>query len=65
MVIVSFILSDCCDFVIQDLIIEAIYGDIIHGKLDQKNKQLEVEYALGRDIKPETVDIIADILQEW
>ncbi|XP_031575460.1 COP9 signalosome complex subunit 7b-like [Actinia tenebrosa] len=50
---------------LEDLIIEAIYADIIHGKLDQKNKQVEVEYALGRDIKPETVSKIADILQEW
>ena len=24
----------------QDLIIDAIYADIIHGKLDQKNKQV-------------------------
>lgn len=52
-------------FFYQDLIIEAIYADIIHGKLDQKNKQVEVEYALGRDIKPETIGKIADILQEW
>lgn len=27
---------------LEDLIIEAIYADIIHGKLDQKNKLLEV-----------------------
>ncbi|KAK1121019.1 hypothetical protein K0M31_010804 [Melipona bicolor] len=26
---------------LEDLIIEAIYADIIHGKLDQKNSQLE------------------------
>ncbi|EDO38492.1 predicted protein [Nematostella vectensis] len=50
---------------LEDLIIEAIYADIIHGKLDQKNKQLEVEYAMGRDIKPETVGTIAEILQDW
>ena len=47
------------------MIIEAIYADIIHGKLDQKNKQIEIEYALGRDIKPETVGVIADVVQEW
>ena len=25
----------------QDLIIEAIYADVIHGKLDQQNSQVE------------------------
>ncbi|XP_020916590.2 COP9 signalosome complex subunit 7a, partial [Exaiptasia diaphana] len=55
----------CVNLCSQDLIIEAIYADIIHGKLDQKNKQIEVEYALGRDIKPEMVTIIADVLNEW
>ena len=27
-------------FHFQDVIIDAIYADIIHGKLDQKNKQV-------------------------
>lgn len=39
--------------------------DIIHGKLDQKNKQLEVDYAIGRDIRQEDVKKISDTLQEW
>lgn len=39
--------------------------DIIHGKLDQKNKQLEVDYAIGRDIRPEDVKKISATLQEW
>lgn len=50
---------------LEDLIIEAIYADIIHGKLDQKNSQLEVEYSIGRDIKPENVNSIVSVLQEW
>ncbi|RZF35788.1 hypothetical protein LSTR_LSTR013749, partial [Laodelphax striatellus] len=37
---------------LEDLIIEAIYADIIHGKLDQKNSQLELDYAIGRDMQP-------------
>lgn len=40
-------------------------ADIIHGKLDQKNKQLEVDYAIGRDIRPEDVSKISATLQEW
>lgn len=39
--------------------------DIIHGKLDQKNKQLEVDYAIGRDIRPDDVKKISATLQEW
>lgn len=39
--------------------------DIIHGKLDQKNSQLEVDYAIGRDIRPGDIDVIVNCLQEW
>lgn len=41
------------------------HTDIIHGKLDQKNKQLEVDYAIGRDIRTEDVKKISATLQEW
>ncbi|KAL1137869.1 hypothetical protein AAG570_009565 [Ranatra chinensis] len=50
---------------LEDLIIEAIYADIIHGKLDQKNSQLEVDYAIGRDTQAEDVGSIIKTLQEW
>ncbi|XP_066145622.1 COP9 signalosome complex subunit 7b isoform X1 [Euwallacea fornicatus] len=50
---------------LEDLIIEAIYADIIHGKLDQKNSQLEVDYAIGRDIRPEDINVIVNCLQDW
>ncbi|XP_058460537.1 COP9 signalosome complex subunit 7 isoform X2 [Malaya genurostris] len=50
---------------LEDMIIEAIYADIIHGKLDQKNKQLEVDYAIGRDIRKGDVNEIVGTLQEW
>lgn len=33
--------------------------------MDQKNKQLEVDYAIGRDIRPDDVKKISDTLQEW
>ena len=51
--------------VLQDLIIEVISADIIRGKLDQHNQQLEVDYAIGRDIRPEAVGDIVNVLQEW
>lgn len=41
------------------------FADIIHGKLDQKNKQLEVDHAIGRDIRPEDISKISSTLQEW
>lgn len=39
--------------------------DIIHGKLDQRNSQLEVDYAIGRDIQWNNVGSISATLQEW
>jgi COP9 signalosome complex subunit 7 len=50
---------------LEDLIIEAIYSDIIHGKLDQKNKQLEIDYAIGRDIRQTDIDKIVSTLVQW
>jgi len=50
---------------LEDLIIEAIYADIIHGKLDQKNSQLEVDYAIGRDTREADLGTIITTLQEW
>lgn len=42
-----------------------IFQDIIHGKLDQKNSQLEVDYAIGRDTQNNVLGCIVDTLQEW
>lgn len=50
---------------LEDLIIEGIYADIIHGKLDQKNQQLEVDYVIGRDIRPTAVTQMISVLKEW
>lgn len=50
---------------LEDLIIEVIYADVVRGKLDQKNNQLEVDYTIGRDIRPEEIGIITTVLQDW
>eukprot|EP01119_Soliformovum_irregulare_P008815 TRINITY_DN21932_c1_g1_i1.p1 TRINITY_DN21932_c1_g1~~TRINITY_DN21932_c1_g1_i1.p1 ORF type:complete len:267 (+),score=64.45 TRINITY_DN21932_c1_g1_i1:51-851(+) len=50
---------------LEDLIIDSIYLGIIQGSLDQKNKHLEVESAMGRDIKPDSVDNMIAILTAW
>lgn len=39
--------------------------DIIHGKLDQRNSQLEVDYAIGRDIQWTDIGNISATLREW
>lgn len=50
---------------LEDLIIDAIYADIIRGKLDQKNSYLEVDFAIGRDFKEEDLNTMIETLQEW
>jgi COP9 signalosome complex subunit 7 len=50
---------------LEDLIIDAIYLDILRGKLDQKEGQLEVEYTMGRDLEPGKLESILFALQSW
>ncbi|KAJ7080593.1 hypothetical protein B0H15DRAFT_913350 [Mycena belliarum] len=50
---------------LEDLIIDAIYLDILRGKLDQKQAQLEVEYTMGRDLAPGAVDDVLAALRSW
>lgn len=48
-----------------ELLKENHFAGIIQGKLDQKNKQLEVDNAIGRDIKPSNTKQIVETLQSW
>ncbi|KAI8816070.1 uncharacterized protein EV422DRAFT_501661 [Fimicolochytrium jonesii] len=50
---------------LEDLIIDAIYQDLIRGKLDQSKKCLEVEFAMGRDLRPEQATQIMALLSAW
>jgi COP9 signalosome complex subunit 7 len=50
---------------LEDLIIEAFYAEIIKGKLDQMNNQLEIEYTIGRDVTDEKIDDILNVLDNW
>jgi len=50
---------------LEDLIIDAIYLDILRGKLDQKQGQLEVEYTMGRDLEPDKLENILFALRSW
>ncbi|KZT09073.1 uncharacterized protein LAESUDRAFT_811135 [Laetiporus sulphureus 93-53] len=50
---------------LEDLIIDAIYLDIIRGKLDQKEQQFDVEYTVGRDVEPGKIEKLLASLQSW
>ena len=50
---------------LEDLIIDAIYLDIVRGKLDQREQQLEVEYTMGRDLEPGKLEQLLVSLQNW
>ncbi|THH12850.1 hypothetical protein EW146_g7309 [Bondarzewia mesenterica] len=50
---------------LEDLIIDAIYLDVLRGKLDQKEQQFEVEYTMGRDVEPDKVGSLLQALEDW
>ncbi|KAN0101019.1 hypothetical protein V8E55_001003 [Tylopilus felleus] len=50
---------------LEDLIIDAIYLDVLRGKLDQKEQQLEIEYTMGRDLEPGKLGDVLEALQSW
>jgi len=50
---------------LEDLIIEAIYGEIIQGKLDQGRSLLEIDTTIGRDIRKENLPTISSTLESW
>lgn len=50
---------------LEDLLIDAVYCDIIQGKLDQRNQQVEVDCSVGRDLGPNELPNIVNTLQEW
>lgn len=50
---------------LEDLIIDAIYANVIHGKLDQQKRQLEVDYTIGRDVRMEDIGQMTETLKQW
>ncbi|KAF8885589.1 hypothetical protein BD779DRAFT_1662842 [Infundibulicybe gibba] len=50
---------------LEDLIIDAIYLDVLRGKLDQRAQQLEVEYTMGRDLAPGALEAVLEALTDW
>ncbi|KAG8683936.1 hypothetical protein FRC09_015717 [Ceratobasidium sp. 395] len=52
---------------LEDLIIDAMYQDVLKGKLDQKEGRLEIEYTIGRDLEPgrASLEQLLAKLQDW
>ncbi len=50
---------------LEDLVIECIYAGIIKGKLDQKEQRFQVDWTMGRDIRPGQLQEMIKILDLW
>ncbi|KAI9007424.1 hypothetical protein CLU79DRAFT_778644 [Phycomyces nitens] len=50
---------------LEDLIIDAFYQNILQGKLDQRQQQLQVERAMGRDQEESQIEETLAILEAW
>jgi len=50
---------------LEDLIIEAVYQNLIVGKMDQENRCLQVESCACRDCQEEDIDFIINTLSTW
>ncbi|KAF8986429.1 COP9 signalosome complex subunit 7a [Entomortierella lignicola] len=50
---------------LEDLIMDAIYQNVINANLDQKLKQVEVHSAMGRDLRPGQAQIMLKVLEDW
>ncbi|KAI0033696.1 hypothetical protein K488DRAFT_47169 [Vararia minispora EC-137] len=50
---------------LESLIIDAVYADLLRGKLDQNQQQFEVEYTVGRDVPNDALPTLLSSLQAW
>ncbi|KAF9365873.1 hypothetical protein BGX34_007822 [Mortierella sp. NVP85] len=50
---------------LEDLIMDAIYQNVINANLDQKLKLVEVHSAMGRDLRPGQAQVMLKVLEEW
>ncbi|GJJ74498.1 COP9 signalosome complex subunit 7 [Entomortierella parvispora] len=50
---------------LEDLIMDAIYQNVINASLDQKLKLVEVHSAMGRDLRPGQAEVMVKILNDW
>ena len=50
---------------LEQLIIDAIYSELLRGKLDQNQQQFEVEYTVGRDVPDASLVSLLASLEDW
>jgi COP9 signalosome complex subunit 7 len=50
---------------LEDLIIDALYKDIVVGKLDHERQVFQVDSSIGRDLRPEDMDRMIATLLSW
>ncbi|KAI8643905.1 hypothetical protein BD408DRAFT_414080 [Parasitella parasitica] len=50
---------------LEDLIIDAFYQGILTGKLDQRQRQLQVMHSMGRDLRPQQLTETMNALASW
>ncbi|KAF9092870.1 COP9 signalosome complex subunit 7a [Mortierella sp. GBA35] len=50
---------------LEDLIMDAIYQNLINANLDQKLKLVEVHSAMGRDLRPGQAQDMLRVLADW
>eukprot|EP00048_Salpingoeca_helianthica_P017256 m.236306 g.236306 ORF g.236306 m.236306 type:complete len:250 (-) comp20524_c0_seq1:51-800(-) len=50
---------------LEDLIIDAIYSEVVGGKLDQSRMLFEVHFAIGRDVRLDDLRTMRDTLSSW
>jgi len=48
-----------------DLIIDALYKNIVVGKLDHEKQQFQVDSTIGRDVLPKDIDRMVTVLGGW
>ncbi|KAI4881435.1 hypothetical protein NFI96_014474, partial [Prochilodus magdalenae] len=50
---------------LEDVLIDALYLDVIRGKLDQCKQQLEVDACISRDMRSKNTGELIQTLKEW
>ena len=50
---------------LEDIIIEACYHGVIQGKLDQQERVVQVQFAIGRDVRPSDMPDLILSLSKW
>ena len=50
---------------VEDLIIQALYANLIEGRLDHKLNALHINTAYGRDVPPQKLDELTNFINEY